>query len=133
MKIAPCLLAAGLTFSAALPAAEKPAEPSQEWQPSTLKPETLDKVHEGLRGYDRCLNEQTQAHLHDKEDSRKVTDVILTACEPKLMAVKAPFDAEKVPAVISERYLRSKRSHAAQQVVRVVMSTQAVRSSQGKP
>lgn len=130
MRFALSLLAAGMALTACQSAAEKPPEPSQEWRPSTLKEETLNQVHAGLRVYEQCVNDETRAHMNDKEDSRRVTDLILKNCEDKLLAVKAPFDAEKVPDAISERYLRSKRSQVAQQVVRVVMATQAVRSAQ---
>jgi hypothetical protein len=133
MRFALCLLAAGMALTACQSTPpSKEAEASQTWQPSTLKEETLNKVHEGLRVYEQCVNDQTRAHINDPEDSRRVTDLILKNCEDKLMAVKAPFDAEHVPDAISERYLRSKRSQAAQQVVRVVMATQALRSSQGQ-
>ncbi len=100
------------------------------WEPSTLNPATLDKVHGALKVYQQCANDQTQAHLNDKMDSRKVTDLILKACEDKLTPVKTAFDAEKVPAEISERYMRAKRSQAAQQILRVVMATQAVQSAE---
>jgi hypothetical protein len=111
----------------------KETKSSQDWQPSTLKSETLSRVQEALRTYRRCIDNQTRIHLNDKEDSRKVADTILTQCESKLLAVKAPFDAEQVPDAISNRYLRSKRSLAAQQVVRAVMAVQAVRSASEQP
>ena len=118
---------------AACQSAVKDAEESQTWQPSTLSEQTLDKVQAALKVYQQCVNNETRSHLNDKEDSRQVTDTILKNCESKLSAVRAPFDAEKVPESISERYLRSKRSLAAQQVLRVVMATQAVRSTGGSP
>lgn len=101
------------------------------WQPSTLSDKTLEKVHEGLRSYERCVNDETRTHVDDQMDSRKVADTILRNCENQLSGVKAAFDSEKVPESISERYLRSKRSLAAQQILRVVMAIQAVRSSGG--
>ncbi|MGZ8216861.1 hypothetical protein [Methylomagnum sp.] len=121
-------LIAGMTLTACQ-SSVKPEATSQAWQPSTLSQQTLDKVHERLRVYEQCVNDETHTHLNDKEDSRRVTDLILQSCEDELSAVKAPFQAEQVPDQISERYLRSKRSLAAQQVLRVVMATQAVRSA----
>ncbi len=105
----------------------------QEWQPTTLSDATLAKVNAGVEHYQTCLNDETRKHLQDKEDSRQVTDLILRNCEMKLTAVKAAFDGEKVPGVISDRYIRSKRSRAAQQVVKVVMQVQAERHSQAHP
>ena len=102
---------------------------NQEWQPSTLSDAAIQKVHAVLEGYQRCLNQETQRHLKDPEDSRKVTDLILGLCEEPLTAVKKTFDDEKVPAGASDRYIRGKRSRAAQQIVRVVMAEEASRSA----
>jgi hypothetical protein len=102
---------------------------NQEWQPSTLSDAAIQKVHGALEGYQRCLNQETQKHLKDPEDSRKVTDLILGLCEDQLTAVKKTFDEEKVPAGASDRYIRGKRSRAAQQIVRVVMAEEASRSA----
>ncbi|BBL74840.1 hypothetical protein [Methylomagnum ishizawai] len=100
------------------------------WEPSTLSPATLDKVQASLKVYQQCVNDETRAHLNDKMDSRQVADLILRNCEDKLNGIKTAFDAEKVPAPISERYMRSKRSMAAQQILRVVMAHQAMQSTQ---
>ena len=108
-------------------------EIKQEWQPTTLSDKTLAKINGGVEGYQKCLNDETRSHVNDKEDSRKVSDLILRNCETKLTVVKEAFDAEKVPGVISDRYIRSKRSRAAQQVVKVVMSAQALRNASPNP
>jgi hypothetical protein len=129
MRVLASVLFAGLALAGCQQAPTKSAEEPQAWQPSTLKEQTLDQVNAGLRVYQQCVNDQTRAHLNDDMDSRKITDVILKDCEDKLSAIKGAFDAEQVPASISERYLRSKRSMAAQQILRVVMATQAVRST----
>lgn len=120
-------------FIAAALAALQPAigAENQEWQPSTLSDETLGKVREAVKNYQQCVNDETRAHLKDAMDTRKVADNILKACEAKLAAVKPAFDAEKVPGSVSERYMRSKRSLAAQQILRVVMAAQAARSTDG--
>lgn len=130
MRVLANVLLAGLALAACRQAPVKNAEEPQAWQPSTLSEQTLDQVNAGLRVYQQCANDETRAHLNDRMDSRKVTDVILKNCEDKLSAIKTAFDAEQVPASISERYLRSKRSMAAQQILRVVMATQAVRSTE---
>lgn len=113
--------------------AEEAAEIKQEWQPSTLSDKTLAKVKAGVEDYFKCLNDETLKHVQDKDDSRRVTDLILGNCEKRLGAVKEAFDAEKVPANLSERYLRSKRSRGAQQVVKVVMQAQALRHAETHP
>jgi len=129
---APLLSSLLLLFSgAALAAATE--EIKQEWQPSTLSEKTQAKVNAGVEQYQVCINEETRAHVNDKEDSRKVTDLILRNCEKMLIVIKEAFEAEKVPGTISDHYIRSKRSRAAQQVVRVVMGAQAARYSEQKP
>ncbi|CAL1241522.1 conserved exported protein of unknown function [Candidatus Methylocalor cossyra] len=99
------------------------------WEPSTLSQATQDRVHAALSAYQRCVDGETRAHLNDRADSRRVTEAILRACEDPLTAIKTAFDAEHVPAALSERYLRSKRSLAAQQILRLVMANQAVRAA----
>ncbi len=102
----------------------------QEWQPSILSEKTQAKVNQGVEQYQKCLNDETRLHMDDVDDSRRITDQILARCEAKLTAVKSAFDAEKVPAPASDRFIRTKRSKAAQQIIRVVMSHEALRSSQ---
>lgn len=112
---------------------EDQAAIQQEWQPTTLSDKTLAKVHGGVEAYQKCLNDETRLHGNDPEDSRKVTDLILGRCDKTLTVVKEAFASEKVPPVVSERYLKSKRSRAAQQVVRVVMGAQAARYAKDHP
>jgi hypothetical protein len=114
---------------------EKSATPevSQDWKPTTLSEKTLGKINQAVESYHRCLNDETTKHVNDPEDSRKLTDLILSVCDPKLGPIKPAFHAEKVPDVISERYLQRKRSQAAQQVVRVVMGAHALRYRESHP
>ncbi len=109
------------------------AAPNEEWQGTTLSDATLQKVQLALVGYQQCVNEDTQAHINDKMDSRALTDAVLKRCEEKLGAVKTAFDQEKVPAEISERYMRSRRTHAARNILKTIMGIQAMRSVEGKP
>lgn len=128
MRRSIAFLLSGLLLSACGTSGSPPKE-SADWQPSTLSAETLEKVQAGLRVYQQCVNDETRVHIDDKMDSRRITDRVLQQCEDELSAIKPAFDAEQVPDSISERYLRSKRSRAAQQILRVVMATQAVRST----
>ncbi|MFZ4653103.1 MAG: hypothetical protein ACOYLM_01855 [Methylococcaceae bacterium] len=112
---------------------EADADIQQEWQPTTLSDKTLAKIHGGVEAYQKCLNDETRLHGNDPLDSRKVTDLILGRCDKTLTVVKQAFDGEKVPSVISDRYIKSKRSRAAQQVVKVVMGAQAARYAKDHP
>lgn len=106
---------------------------SQDWKPTTLSDKTLGKINQAVESYHHCLNDETTKHVNDPEDSRKLTDLILSVCDPKLGPIKPAFQAEKVPDVISERYLQRKRSQAAQQVVRIVMGAHALRYRETHP
>lgn len=102
-----------------------------EWQPSTLSEATLAKVHEAAKAYQDCLNGEFVAHGDEGVDSRLQADRILHTCESRLAPMKAAFDAENVPDSISERYMRSHRTRGARELVRLLMSAQAMRAAAG--
>jgi len=108
------------------------ADPAETWQATTLPDETLQKIQQTLVGYQQCVNDQAQGHINDKLDSRAITDTVLKQCEQKLGAIKTVFDAEKVPPEVSERYMRSRRTHAARNILKTVMGVQALRSGGGQ-
>lgn len=115
------------------PVTEKPAaaaEQKSQWQASTLSQQTIDKANAVVQDYRLCLSDETKARINDQGDSRAIADLILRQCEPRLTPVKTLFDAEQVPAEISERYLRKNRSHGAQFVLRTVMAAQAMRAGE---
>jgi len=122
------LLLAGLVLI--MPVAR--AAPEEAWQGSSLSDETLKKVQLALVDYQRCINEDTQARINDRLDSRAMTDAILKQCEEKLGAVKTAFDQEKVPAEVSDRYMRSRRTHAARNILKTIMGIQALRAGSGQ-
>ncbi|HYE35327.1 hypothetical protein [Methylocaldum sp.] len=117
----------------ALLSALQPAFGDDEWQGTTLSDQTLEKVKLALVAYQGCVNNETRTHIGDQLDSRAITDRILKTCEEKLSKVKAAFDGEKVPGTISERYMRSRRTQAARQILRTVMGAQAAPAATGQP
>ena len=100
----------------------------QEWKPSTLSEQTIAKANAAVLEYNKCLTTETKAKAADRGDPRDITNVILKNCEGQLPAIKLAFDAENVPAVISERYMRKTRSHGIQAVLRTVMGVHAERA-----
>ncbi len=137
----PLLLAisAGLIFvgcDSKPEAGKPPSGPSestqidQEWRPSTLSAETIAKANAAVLDYRKCLSEETKAKAENRADPRDIANSILKNCENRLPAIKAAFDAENVPATISERYLRKTRSQGAQGVLRIVMGIHAERSGE---
>jgi len=102
----------------------------QEWRPSTLSEETIAKANAAVLDYRKCLGEETKARAENRSDPRDIANTILKNCESRLPAIKAVFDAEKVPTTISERYLRKTRSQGAQGVLRIVMGVHAERAGE---
>ena len=110
-----------------------PADSSQidqEWKPSTLSEQTIAKANAAVMDYNKCLTAETKARAADVGDPRAITNSILKSCEIVLPTIKAAFDAEQVPSVISERYMRKTRSHGAQAVLRTVMGVHAERAGE---
>ena len=118
-----------LVLTGVLIAGCQSAPVKSDWKPSTLSAQTIAKANGAVRKYHQCLNDETLALADDRADPRAIADEILKRCEHKLMPIKAAFDAEQVPASISERYLRKTRSQGAQSVLRYVMAVHAVRSA----
>lgn len=109
--------------------AEPPAS-DQEWHASTLSPTTIAKAEAAVQEYHSCLTWEMAARINERGDPRAITNTILKACEDRLPAIKTAYDAEQVPAVISERYIRKTRSQGVQSVLRQVSAIQAERAGQ---
>lgn len=109
---------------------QPPAPNDQEWQASSLSPETIAKAKAAERDYRQCLTKEIVARNQNRGDPREITNLILKACEDRLPAIKTAFDAEKVPAIISERKIRQTRSHGVQSVLRAVSEVQAQRAGE---
>jgi hypothetical protein len=121
-----CVFLAGCQSA---PVAEPPAAAlDQTWHESTLSADTIAKANAAVQDYHVCLSLASKAHYPDRGDPRVITNQILKACEDRLPAIKAAYDTEKVPDVISERYIRKTRSQAVQSVLRNVSAVQAQRA-----
>jgi len=128
MRLFSRALIAGILLSALMP-----AYGDDEWRGTTLSDRTLEKVNLALVAYQGCVNSETRAHIGEQADSRVLTDRVLKTCEEKLSKVKAAFDGENVPGTISERYMRSRRTQAARQILRTFMGAQAAQTVTGQP
>jgi hypothetical protein len=110
------------------PVEEKPpALADQQWHVSTLSPETIAKADAAVLDYRQCLGKETLTRSQNRGDPRDITNQILQSCENRLPAIKAAFDTENVPPVISERKIRQTRSQGVQSVLRSVSAVQAQR------
>lgn len=123
-----CLFLAGCQSA---PVEEKPAAPmDQEWHASTLSPATIAKADAAVRDYRQCLTQETLARDQERGDPRAITNTILQACEGRLPTIKTAYDAEQVPATISEHKIRQTRSQGVQSVLRHVSGVQAQRAGE---
>jgi hypothetical protein len=112
------------------PELEAEAEGEKAWQPSSLSEQTIERVGAIATDYQKCLNGEIMAGAAaSNADPRAVTDTVLRKCEAKLGPMKAAFDAEKVPDDLSNRYLRKTRTQGARNVLKFVMSAQALRAA----
>lgn len=125
MKFALILALAGF-----LVAGCQSAPVEREWKPSTLSEQTIAKAQAATVEYQKCLDAETKKWLKKQGDPRAITNAILQQCENKLLPIKTAFDAENVPASISERYMRRNRSQGAQAVLRFVEAVYAMRSAE---
>ncbi|QFY42934.1 hypothetical protein F6R98_10185 [Candidatus Methylospira mobilis] len=106
------------------------AATADSWSESTLSEKTQQQIQTEALNYQKCLNQQLMAGFPTETDPRAVTDTILRRCEEQLIPIKKTFDAEKVPDEISNRYLRQKRTQGARNVLKFVMSAQAVKAAE---
>lgn len=132
------LLSMGLCIAGCGPSTPKdtaqPAAQSEQleqtWQESTLSKETIAKANAAVLDYRQCLDKETKIQAGGEGDSRAIANMILKACESRLGAIKEAFDAENVPANISERYQRKTRSQGVQMVMFRVQAVQAQKAAQ---
>lgn len=132
MRLPIMALLTGLSLSACQ-SAVKPEEPSQEWRPSAISDGTKGKFYAKTQVYEQCLSGEMQAHVNDKDDSRRITDLILRNCEDKLAEAKAVLTGEGVPEQSAEMFVKRRRSQAAQKILPEMMAIQAVRSANERP
>jgi hypothetical protein len=109
---------------------EQSGQAEQQWQASTLSPETIAKANAAVADYRQCLAKETAGKNAERGDPRAIANVILKACEDRLPAIKTAFDAESVPPVISERYIRKTRSQGVQTVLLEVSAVQAQKAGE---
>lgn len=121
----------GLAVWAALAGSAAAAE--GEWQPSVLKPETIEKVYGATNDYHRCMGEEIGKDSDPGADPRAIADAILKTCEVRLNAMREAFIGEGVPEAIADRYLRKTRTQAANSLLRETMALQAQRQNAAAP
>lgn len=121
MYFRPLLLTLSLTLAVNLAQGEE-----QQWEPSTLKPETIEATHQARIEYYTCLRQELARTDPLQADARHLGDALLERCEPRLQPIATALAAERVPASIANRYLRSIRVPASRFVLQQLMGAQAI-------
>ena len=102
-----------------------PVLAGEQWQGSQLSPVTIETAQTATHQYHLCLDKEIKGIALAGKDSRAVTDLVLKKCEPALAPIRSAFAKENVQPVITNRYLRRKRTQAARNVLHAVMFAQA--------
>ncbi len=113
-----------LVFSIFLPLNHSSATDDQ-WQNSQLSSATIKAAQAATHQYHLCLDHEIQHIPLVGKDSRAVTDLLLKKCEPALEPIRTAFEKENVLPVVTNRYLRRKRTQAARNVLHAVMVGQS--------
>lgn len=100
-----------------LPVKDKPVSPLSE--------ETQIFINSAIKEYHLCLSKVAHKHRQNIKDARDTTQVIVTACEPKLAPIRKRLLGENMPEPIADRYLRRKRVQATRSILRQVMYMQS--------
>ena len=95
-----------------------------QWQDSQLSPAAIETAQAATHRYHLCLDKEIKDIALAGKDSRAVTDLVLKKCEPALAPIRSAFEKENVLPVITNRYLRRKRTQAARNVLHAVMLAQ---------
>ncbi len=111
---------------------EKQPKPNQ-WQSSALSEETIQTARLASTDYFSCIEHELIQFRYQGGDSRYETGKLLKRCENRLIPIQTAFAKEKVDDAIIRRYLRRKRTQAARQVLRIIMSMEARQRAANQP
>ena len=122
--IAVLLLATNLAF------AEEAAK--DEWNETTLKEETIQKIQQAQFAYKKCVVDTMQKPEFAKLESRNATDAIIKQCEPTLAEMRKVYTDVEVPGVIADRHLKKLRIQVTRNLLQELMYVEAAKKS-GQP
>ncbi len=100
---------------------------SNQWQATTLSDTTIKQVQQAKYKYMQCITREMQNAAYVGMDSRTATDKVMKKCESSLSNIRTVFSAEKVPATISDRYLKKTRTETARKILQQLMFAEAAR------
>lgn len=118
---------AALLFAANMAYAADAA--NNEWQETTLKEETIQKIQQAQFTYKKCVVEAMQKSEFSKMESRNATDVIIKQCEPTLSEMRQVYIDAAVPGVIADRHLKKLRIQVTRNLLQELMYLEAARKA----
>ena len=118
------LLASNLAF------AEEAAK--DEWNQTTLKEDTIQKIQQAQFTYKKCVVDTMQKPEFSKLESRNATDAIIKLCEPTLAEMRKVYTDAEVPGVIADRHLKKLRIQVTRNVLQELMYVEAAKKA-GQP
>lgn len=122
--IAMLLLASHLAF------ADEAAK--DEWNETTLKEETIQKIQQAQYTYKKCVVDAMRKPDFAQLESRRATDAIIKQCEPTLAGMRNVYTDAGVPGVVADRHLKKLRIQVTRNLLQELMYVEAAKKA-GQP
>ncbi|WP_225616057.1 hypothetical protein [Methylomonas albis] len=104
-------------------------EAKEEWNATTLKDETIQKIQQAQYTYKKCVVDTMQKPEFAKLESRNATDAIIRLCEPTLAEIRKVYTDAEVPAVVADRHLKKMRIQVTRNLLQELMYAEAAKKS----
>lgn len=105
---------------------------NKEWQPTTLKEETIQQIQKAQHHYKECIAKEMQKQDYAKIDSRNATDIIIKSCESDLSKIRQVYLDVDVPEVVADRHLQKMRVQMTRRLLKEMIVLEASRAGQSK-
>jgi len=104
-------------------------EAKEEWNETTLKDETIQKIQQAQFTYKKCVVDTMQKPEYAKMESRNATDAIIRLCEPTLAEMRKVYTDAEVPGVIADRHLKKMRIQVTRNLLQELMYVEAAKKA----
>ncbi|WKJ89111.1 hypothetical protein QZJ86_13895 [Methylomonas montana] len=104
-------------------------EAKEEWNETTLKDETIQKIQQAQFTYKKCVVDTMQKPEYAKMESRNATDAIIRLCEPTLAEIRKVYTDAEVPGVIADRHLKKMRIQVTRNLLQELMYVEAAKKA----
>jgi hypothetical protein len=104
-------------------------EAKEEWNETTLKDETIQKIQQAQYTYKKCVVDTMQKTEFAKMESRNATDAIIRLCEPTLAEIRKVYTDAEVPGVVADRHLKKMRTQVTRNLLQELMYAEAAKKA----